>query len=58
MTMHAENAWQAAPNACGAQEPSASVGPVANRPPQPLDDHAILALTALIKHDQTVGEPS
>jgi hypothetical protein len=56
--MHAENAGHATPNACGAQEPSAGVGPVANRPPQPLNDHAILALTALIKHDRTVGEPA
>jgi hypothetical protein len=37
MTVHAEYTWQAAPNACWAQQPCDRVRPIANRPTKSTD---------------------
>ncbi len=53
MTMHAENARKAAPNACRTQQPGAGVRAVADRPAQSTDHDAIPALAALVDHGWT-----
>jgi len=58
VTVHAEYAGQATPNARWTQQPGACVRPVANRPAQPTDRDAIQAHLALMEHGRKVGKPS
>ncbi|HWH99674.1 MAG TPA: hypothetical protein VNT27_05040, partial [Propionibacteriaceae bacterium] len=55
MTVHAENARQAAPCARWAQQPCGRGGPVANRPAESGDQDAAKAVTTLVEHGRKVA---